>query len=62
MLTCVDTSNLVVKKIFIALKAKTDKLYIDKLVHVPAGLIDLKTTINDLDVDKLKYVPIDFKN
>ena len=35
------------KKDFIALKAETDKLDIDKLVNVPTSLNDLKTKVDD---------------
>ena len=59
--TGVDTSDLAVKKDFIALKAKVDKLDINKLVNVPTSLSNLKTKVNDLDVGKLKTVPVDLK-
>ena len=41
--TGVDASNLPAKKGFIALKAKVDKLDINKLVNVTTSLINLKT-------------------
>ena len=59
--TGVDTSDLVAKKDFIALKGEDDKLNINKLVNVPTTLNNLKTKVDDLDVGKLKIVPIDLK-
>ena len=53
----VDTSDLAAKKDFIDLKAEVDRLDINKLVNVPAGLNNLKTKVDDLDVGKLKTVP-----
>ena len=50
----VDTSNLAVKRDFIALKAEIDKLDITKLVNIPTALNNLKTKIDDLDFHKLK--------
>ena len=35
--TCLDTSNLAAREDFIALKAKVDKLDINKLVNVPTS-------------------------
>ena len=55
--TGIDTSDLAVKKEFIALKAEVGKLDIDKLVNVLTSLNNLKTKVNDLDVSKLKAVP-----
>ena len=57
----VDTSDLDAKKDFIALKAEVDKLHINKLVNVPTSLNNLKTKLDDLDVDELKTFPIDLK-
>ena len=57
----VETSDLAAKKDFIALKTEADKLKVNTLVKVQSGLNDLKTQIGDLDVDKLKTVPIDLK-
>ena len=59
--TGVDTSDLAAKKDFIALKAKVDKLGINKLVNVPTSLNNLKTKVHDLDVGKLKTVPVNLK-
>ena len=42
------------KKDFIALKAKIDKLDINKIVNVQNSLNNLKTKVDDLDVSKLK--------
>ena len=49
----VDTSDLAVKKDFIALKAEVDKLDISKLVNVLTSLNNLKTKVDDTDVGKL---------
>ena len=52
-----DASNLHLIQLlnsFIALKAKVDKLDIKKLVNVPTSLNYVKTTVNELDVGKLK--------
>ena len=59
--TGVGTSNFATKRDFIALKAEVDKLVNNKLVKVPTSLNDLKTKVDDLDVDKFKTVPIDLK-
>ena len=59
--TGVDTSDLVAKKDFIALKAELDKLDINKLINVPTSLNNLKTKVDDLEVGKLKTVPVDLK-
>ena len=48
--TFVDTSDLAAKKDFIALKAKVEKLDINKLVNVPTNLNNLETKVEDLDV------------
>ena len=52
--TVIDTSNLEVKKDFITLKAKGDKLAINKLINVPPSLTNLETKVDDLDVVELK--------
>ena len=54
----VDTSDLVAKKDFIALKAEVGKLEIEKFVNVTTSLNNLKAMIDDLDVDKKKNVPL----
>ena len=38
-----------------------DKLEINKLTNVPTTLNNLKTKVDNLDVGKLKTVPIDLK-
>ena len=43
------------------LKANLNKLYINKLVNVRTGLNKWKTKFNDLDVGKLKTVPVELK-
>ena len=43
------------------MKAEADKLEINKLVYVATSLNNLKTTGDDLVVDKLKTAPIDLK-
>ena len=59
--TGVDSSDLAVKKDFVALKAKVDKLNIDKLTNVPTSLYNLKAKVDGLDIDKLKNPPVDLK-
>ena len=59
--TGVDTSDLAVKKDFIALNVEVYKLDINKLVNVPTSLNNLKIKVDDLDVGKLKTVPVDLK-
>ena len=43
------------------MKADIDILDTNKLVNVPRSLDNLKTKVNDLDVDKMKIVPVDLK-
>ena len=43
------------------MKAEVDKLNIDKLVNVPTSLNNSKRKADDLDVGKLKTVPVDLK-
>ena len=45
------------KKYFIDLKGKVDKLHINELLKVPASLNNLKTKVDDLDLGELKTVP-----
>ena len=54
-------SDLAAKKYFIGLKAVVDKLDINELVKVLTGLSNLKTNLNDFDVDRLKTIPMDLK-
>ena len=53
--------NQLLKKDFITLKGEVEKLDIKKVTNVPTSLNNSKTIVNDLDVGKLKTVPIDFK-
>ena len=46
--TGVDTTDLVAKKDFIALKADVNKQNFNKLVNVPTDLNNLKTSVVDL--------------
>ena len=59
--TGVDTSDLGATKDFISSKAEVVKLGINKLVNVPTSLNNLKTKVDDLDVGKLKAVPVDLE-
>ena len=59
--TGVGTPHLAFKKDFNALKAEVDKLDTNKLVNVTTYLNNLKRKVDDLNVDKLKTVPIDLK-
>ena len=59
--TDIDTSDLAVKKYFIALKAEVGKLDINKLTNLSTSLNNLKPKVDHLDVSKLKTVPVDFK-
>ena len=43
------------------MKAEVRKLNINKLVNVPTTLNNLKTKVNDLDVEKLKTASVDLK-
>ena len=58
--TCV-LIDLVAKKEFIALKAEVEKLDVNKFVNGPTSLNNLKTKVDDLDVDKLKTVSVELK-
>ena len=49
------------KKYFIALEAKIDKLDINKLVNVSTSSNKLKSKVNNLDIGKLKTIPADLK-
>ena len=49
--TVIHTSNLADKKDFAVLKTE----------NVPSGLSNSKTKVDDLDVDKLKTLPVDLK-
>ena len=59
-----DASNLHLTQLlnsFISLKAEVDKLGIKKLINVPTSLNYVKTTVNELDVGKLKTASLDLK-
>ena len=43
------------------MKAEVDKLVINELVYVSTSLDNLKRKVGDLDVGKLKTVPIDVR-
>ena len=59
--TVVDISDLAAKKGFTALKAEVEKLDIIKFINFPTCWNNLKIKVNDLDVGKLKAVPVDLK-
>ena len=59
--TGVDTCSLTAKRDFVALKAEVDKLDNNKLINAPNGLNNLKTKVDDLDVDMLKTFPVDLE-
>ena len=44
------------------MKAEVEKLDINEFANVLSALNNLKTKIDNLDVDKLKTVPVDLKN
>ena len=43
------------------MKAIVDKVYITKLINVSTNLNNVKTKVDNLDVSKLKTVPVDLK-
>ena len=55
--TGIDTSDLATKK---DVYKEVYKLDINRLTRVPTSLNNLKTKVSDLDVGKLKTVPVDF--
>ena len=60
--TGVNIYDLAAKKDFIDLKTyEVVKLGVNELVNVPTSLNNLKTKLYDLDVGKLKTVPVDLK-
>ena len=60
--TGVNIYDLAAKKDFIDLKTyEVDKLGVNELVNVSTSLNNLKTKVYDLDVGKLKAVPVDLK-
>ena len=59
--TGVDTSNIAAKSDFIVLKVEINKLDTNKLINALTDLNDLRAKIDDLDLGKLKMVPIDLE-
>ena len=57
----IDTSDLARKKIFIVSKGEVDKQDINKLTNVPTEFDNLEAKVNDLDIFKLKTVPVHLK-
>ena len=43
------------------MKAKAGKLDINKFINVPSSLNNLKIKVHDLDIGKLKAIPVDLK-
>ena len=59
--TGVDTSNIDAKSDFIVLKVEINKLDTNKLINALTDLNDLRAKIDDLDLGKLKMVPLDLE-
>ena len=59
--TGVDISNIAAKSDFIVLKVEINKLDTNKLINALTDLNDLRAKIDDLDLGKLKMVPIDLE-
>ena len=59
--TCVETFNSTAKKDFAALNAEVKTLDINKLINFTTSLNNLKTKVDDLNVGKLKTVPVNLK-
>ena len=57
----VDTCELAVKKYILALKADVDELEVNNLSNILNSLNNLKTKVDEVDVGKLKIVPVDSK-
>ena len=57
--TGIDTTQLAAKSDLVRLKAKVDKLDIDKLKSVPTSLSNLKNKVDKLDIGKLEITPVD---
>ena len=57
--TCVDLSKFPKMVDLASLKSNVDKLDIDKLKNLPAGLRSLKRKIDKLDIEKLETTPCD---
>ena len=47
---------------FAILKAEVEKRDINKLVNVFSGFNNFQTKVYDIDIDKLKTVPVHLKN
>ena len=60
--TGVNKSDLAAAQDLIDLKAEVEKIDINELVNVLTSFNNLKAKVDDLDVDKLKTVPVDLKN
>ena len=58
----VNKSDLAAAQDLIDLKAEVEKIDINELVNVLTSFNNLKAKVDDLDVDKLKTVPVDLKN
>ena len=56
--TGIDTSKLAAKSDLVSLKAKVDKLDIDKLKSVSTNLSNLKSKVDKLDAVKLQTNPV----
>ena len=59
--TGVDISNIAAKSDFIVLKVEINKLDTNKLINALTDLNDLRAKIDDLDLGKLKMVPINLE-
>ena len=60
--TGVNKSDLAAAQDLIDLKDEVEKIDINKLVNVLTSFNNLKAKVDDLDVGKLKTVPVDLKN
>ena len=60
--TGVNKSDLAAAQDLIDLKDEVEKIDINELVNVLTSLNNLKAKVDDLDVGKLKTVPVDLKN
>ena len=57
----IDISNVATIRNFIVLEAEVHKPDINKLVNVPTNWNNLKSSVDDLDVGKLKTAPADLR-
>ena len=60
--TGANKSDLAAAQDLIDLKAEVEKIDINELVNALTSFNNLKAKVDDLDVDKLKTVPVDLKN